>query len=117
MGTDITFVVGIASLVASIFSIALAGFAIWFTYHISQSTGKLLTEVDKKATVVEEVAKASQEKLLDTVTSIAAPQRPTQEEQLMAHAFSSPEMIRMMLEIANQQGFFTQGESKDPRSG
>ena len=117
MGTDMTLIVGIASLVASIFSIALAGFAIWYTHRTSQDTIKVLAEIDKKAAVIEGVAKASQEKLLDTVTRIAAPQPPSQEEQIMAHAFSSPEMMRLLIEIANQQGFPTQGPPQAPGSG
>ena len=102
--SDISVIVGVVSLVASLFSIVLAGVAIWFTYHTSQSTRNLLADIDKRVTVVEEVAKISQEKLLDTVTSIAAPKEPSQEQQLMNHLFSNPQGFVSLLQVARELG-------------
>ena len=106
--SDISVTVGVASLIASVVSIILAGVAIWFTYHTSQSTRALLAEVDKKAAIIEGVAKASQEKLLDTVTSIAAPKEPNQEQQLMNLLVSNPGAFNDLLQIASGFGAFTQ---------
>ena len=108
--SDISTIVGVISLAASVFSIALAGVAIWFTYHTSQTTRNLLADIDKRATVVEEVAKTSQEKLLDTVTSIAAPKEPSQEQQLMNHFFSNPQSFVSLLQLVREMGAFSPGE-------
>ena len=104
----------VVSLVVGAVSIVLALVAIW---HSTQSERKstenynrtkdLLSEISEKAAVIESTVNNTQEKLVDTITEIAKPQRDTQEEVLMKTllpAFlENPEMLERLIAMSEQQ--------------
>ena len=84
---DVYFVV---SLVVGVVSVVLAFVAIFYSYQSESKsrdyydrTNNVLLSISEKAAVIEGTVNATQQKLVDTITDIARPQRETQEEVFM----------------------------------
>lgn len=97
------------SLTVGVFSIILAAVAIVVSLRTQRSTEKVLAEIDKRAAVIDETVKGTQEKLVDTMTELVKPQRATVEEQLlqqfMAGVFTNPggvEQLKQLMEFGQE---------------
>ena len=80
----------VISLVVGVISVVLACAAILYGYQAEQKsaanynqTKEVLAEISEKAAVIQGTVNTTQQKLVDTITDIAKPQRETQEEILM----------------------------------
>ena len=108
---DGTFVI---SLVVGVISMVLAIVAIW---HSAQSEKKstdnynrtkdLLSAISQKAAVIEGTVSRTQDKLVDTVTSIASPRQESQDEILMKvllpTVIQNPQIFDRLIAMAEQQ--------------
>ena len=95
----------VVSLVAGGASIALAITAIAVSLITYDRTKGVLTEVDKKAAVIEEMVKGTQSKLVEAVIEIAAPAKETAQEKALAEALpellKNPDGLKQLMEVAN----------------
>ena len=80
----------VVSLVVGVVSVVLAVVAIFYSYQSERKsrdyydrTNDVLLGISEKAAVIEGTVNATQQKLVDTITEIARPQRETQEEMFM----------------------------------
>ena len=102
------------SLAVGAVSIVLALVAIWHSIHSERKSEEnynrskdVLSEISQKAAVIEATVSGTQEKLVDTVTTIARPKEETQEDVLFKTFASSimqnPQMFERLLKFSEQQ--------------
>ncbi len=95
------------TLVVGVISVVLALVAIWFSTQAEKKSAEnynqtkdVLAAISEKAAVIERSVDTTQQKLLDTVTGIAKPQRETQDEMLMRTMLpvimKDPKMMAML---------------------
>ena len=96
----------VVSLTVGVVSIALAVVAIVVSLWLSNTTTRVLAEIDKRAAVIDEVVRGTQTKLVDTLTTIASPPRATQEEMLYGMLgpllANNPHLMETLVELGNQ---------------
>ena len=93
----------IVSLTVGISSIVVAVASIWLSITTHSNTKDVLAEIDKRAAVIGETVKGTQEKLIDTVTALASPPKAS-EQEIMLKAFlplmvSNPEVLERLAEM------------------
>lgn len=97
----------IVSLTVGVVSIIVAVGAIIFSWSTYDRTKSVLAEVDKRAAVIEETVRGTQDKLVDTLTKIAAPPKETAEEKFLATLLpaiaSNPDVLKQIMDAAKQQ--------------
>ena len=104
----------IISLIVGIVSAVLAVVAIWHSFRSERlsaenynRTKDLLAQVDKKVAVIEAMTNSTLEKLVDTVTDIARPEKADAETALLTallpQLLSNPDMIDTLTNLADRQ--------------
>lgn len=102
------------SLVVGVVSIVLALVAIWHSTVSERKstenynrTKDVLSEISQKAAIIEGTVNNTQEKLVDTITDIAKPQRETQEEMLLKAMLptilENPQMLERIIKAGERQ--------------
>ena len=97
----------VVSITVGVVSIILAAVAIVISILVYMRTKDVLSEVDKKASVIEKAVTETQNKLIDTVTEIAKPARETQEEMLMRTMLpammNNPDLLQRFMDAGAKQ--------------
>ena len=116
---DVPFTV---SLVVGAVSIVLAVMAIWLSIQSERRstenydrTKDTLSEISKKAAVIEATVSNTQDKLVDTVTAIAKPKEETQEDIILKAIMQNPQMFQQMVKMTEQQGKKPPGGGNNPK--
>ena len=102
------------SLIVGVVSVVLALVAIWHSVKSERRstenydrTKDVLAQISEKAAVIEATVNNTQNKLVDTVTDMARPQRESQEEillkTLLPEIVKNPQWIEQMMAAAQQQ--------------
>ena len=88
------------SLTVGIASIAVAIASIWLSVTTHSNTKDVLAAIDKRAAVIDETVKGTQQKLVETLTNIASPPKPSPEETLMTTLLplvaANPELLERL---------------------
>ncbi len=96
----------IVSLTVGIFSILLAIASIGLSWWINHATTRVLSDIDKSAAVIDQVVRGTQDKLVDTLSTIAAPPKASQEELLYGMLgpimANNPALLERLIETGKQ---------------
>lgn len=90
------------SLIVGIVSIVLAAQAMLLTFLAYRGTQGALSEIRKKAALIDRAVSGTQAKLVDTVTEIANPRKESQEEKvanailLLSNATQDPQLLERL---------------------
>ncbi len=104
----------VISLVGVAVTVILAWVAIWYSYQAERKslrnyerTRDALAEITTKAAVIETTVSGTQEKLVDTITSIAKPKEESENEMLMKLLIpmmaQNPEMLNTLIGLGEKQ--------------
>ena len=104
----------ILSIVIGVVSIVLALVAIWHSVMSERKindnynrTKDVLSKISEKAAVIKNTMDNTQEKLVDTITDIAKPQRETQEEMLLKaflpKMLDNPQLLDRLIRMQERQ--------------
>ena len=99
----------VVTLIVGVVSVVLACVAIWLSRQAERQsvenynrTKDVLAEISEKAAVIESTVNNTQEKLVDTITEIARPQKESQEEvmlrTLLPAILQQPELLEKLVE-------------------
>ena len=110
---DFPSVISLISLVVGVVSIVLGIVAIWSSTQSERRsrenydrTNALLSDIGKKAAVIEGSVNSTQEKLVDTVTAIAKPKEETQDDKMknmiMQAVMGNPKLLGQMMQMVQQ---------------
>ncbi len=102
------------SLIVGVVSVVLASVAIWYSSQAERKSAEnynrtkdVLSEISEKAAVIQATVDTTQQKLVDTITAIASPQRETMEEKLLSASLpmllQNPELLERLAELGSQQ--------------
>ncbi len=102
------------SLMGVVVTVILAVVAIWYSYQSERKslrnyerTRDTLAEITTKAAVIETTVSGTQEKLVDTITSIARPKEESENEMLMKLIIpmmaQNPELLNTFVELGKKQ--------------
>ena len=96
----------VVSLTVGVFAIVVAFLSIVLSVLIHNSAKDVLAKIDKRVSVTEEIVRGTQTKLVDTLTDIARPPKPTEQEmllQIMLPAIiNNPNLIGQLAELSQQ---------------
>ena len=102
----VTLVVGVVSVVLAIVAIWLGSRSEKQSAENYDRTKDLLAEVSQKAEVIKATVDTTQQKLVDTITDIARPQRESVQDKMMAtllpQMLQDPAAFQRFMEIAKQ---------------